>query len=154
MGVHGLGVGMRHYEPGGHPALGADGTKDVGPFVSGIARSAGARSTLGPDAGVLRETTDPAPRSTSLAGAYTQIRAAIPRSMCATKPCLAESRKTWITVLVGLLRSIFSSFCCVVWALILSAFTKANRSGRKKSGQFGRWCIIHKTTAQLMKSSS
>ena len=51
MGAHGLGVGMRHYERGGHPALGADGTKDVGPFVSGIARSAGARSTLGPDAG-------------------------------------------------------------------------------------------------------
>ena len=52
MGVHGLGIGMGHDQRGGRPALGADGTEDVGPICSGYrAGPSGAAAAVGPDAG-------------------------------------------------------------------------------------------------------
>jgi len=49
--VHRLGVGAGQDEGGGGAAGGADRAKDVGPFVTLIARRARTRSPLGPDAG-------------------------------------------------------------------------------------------------------
>ena len=59
MGVHGLGVGMGHDQRGGRPALGADGTEDVGPFVAGIAWGTRAAAAVGPDAGERPLLADP-----------------------------------------------------------------------------------------------
>ena len=48
MGVHGLRVGMGHDRRGGGAAFGAGGAEDVGPFVAGVARGAGAAAARSP----------------------------------------------------------------------------------------------------------
>ena len=51
MGVHRLGVGKGQHEAGRRAAGRADGTEDVGPLVSGVARRARPRAALRPDTG-------------------------------------------------------------------------------------------------------
>ena len=48
---HDLGVGGRHDEGGRGAPFGADGAKQIGPFIALVARSSRARSPLRPDPG-------------------------------------------------------------------------------------------------------
>src|SRR4029077_19383056 len=56
---HGLGVGGRHDQAGSDPTLRTGRAEQVDPVVALVARRAGPRSTLGPDAGQRALLADP-----------------------------------------------------------------------------------------------